>query len=266
MNVASAGVRASASDKGKLLGRLPIGSRVQVIKLQKDFAQVTIAVADFKAKKGYIQRDLLSNQQPTVDAFLAEAEEAAAKGPDYEATILWRALNLDPTHEAALTRILGAAFRAHRYDLAVDATELAIRGARWPALPSAELRTPQALRLQLLRSAIARDSLPILEVLPVTPKYINVTNYDTIQITEGQMYAHALDRPKHPIYAALIAVLISGPTRSDGKWLLAEGEHSMTLEVTESGAWRVTQLQLPGYFHPQQCGTAEKQCEGAEGE
>jgi hypothetical protein len=247
VNVASAAVRASASEKAKLSLRLPIGSRVRVEKLGKDFAQVTFPHPDTdRPVRGFIHRSLLSPKQPTVDGLLEEAKRQKTSGADFELALLWRALNLAANRNDLYQAVLDAAFATRRYDVAVDALKVAIRGRQWPPPKEVYFPSAEALRLHLWRAAQATWGEGLARGIPFVKRFVMGTQEGGL-VPAGSMWDR---RPESPLWPALKAVLLSPVDRTERSWVFEKDDQWLELSDRgrgPAGLWSVTVFELPGW-------------------
>lgn len=122
VNVATAMLRARPDAESAIEQRLTIGTPVDVKGFEGGFARVA---------GGYVHRDLLSSEKPTVAALLrASGVQGSLDG---KVTMLWRAFNLDPARTDVLERLVVAALKAERAPVIGDALALALARGTWDA-------------------------------------------------------------------------------------------------------------------------------------
>ena len=247
VNVASAAVRQTASEKGKLLLRLPIGVKVKAVKRVGAFVSVSFQRPETKVKTGFIHQDLLAAKPPAIDGLLEKAKQGGKVG----LVLRWRALNLDPTRGDLLDAVLDASFALARFDVAVDAVRVAITAQRWPLVGEWANATAGALRLTLYRAAVARLSSPIVSRLPGLVAWEQ-------RAQEGGCTGQG--PPRLPaagadFWPALQGLRLSPLERSDAQWVFEADGRWLLLAYTYSG-WDIAAIEAPGVVAPN-----ENRCE-----
>jgi len=266
VNVASAGLRQTPSDQGNLLGRLPIGTQVKVLKAAGDFFHISVARADIRAKGGFVHKDLLSAAAPTVASILAEADRLEAAGPDSEAMMLWRAVNLAPNRADVLDRLVGVALAGRRYGLALDGINVAIRAGRWPVdAQQTAFRTLEAARLHLYRAAITADAAAMRALLAPLKHTVQITNDDAKEVPLAGWYARAMSTSSSEFWLALKRSALVGMRGGPHWYDSAVQGTSLVLEYRCNG-WALTQFDAPGGYDPEECINGCNKSEGDESE
>jgi hypothetical protein len=252
VNVASAAVRASPSERARRVGALRIGTRVRVLEVAGAFARVEAPPGggEARAPSGFVARDLLSARAPALPDLLAAAERVAASAPEAELTLLWRALALAPARADVLDRLLAASFAARRYDVAVEAVDAAMRAGRWRADAPAQFAAPGALRLHLLRAAVAKDAAALVPLLGALERVVHHDFDGPEHVPLDAWYGNDLADPAAALWPALRDLLLSSPLRAPDAWTFARGPSSLSI-ARDGAAWRLVAFDLPGGRGPE---------------
>lgn len=241
VNVAIAHVRGEPSEASPLIARLPIGTWVRVDRIEGAFAAVRFHRSGAGLTPGFILFDLLSAQRPTLDALLAEASAASGSNADVKATLLWRALNLDPLRADVLEALLATSFAARRYGLAVDAVELAIKKGRWARQTGGTFPTASALRAHLYRATVAKNRNALDPLFDSVRPVIDHAASGPSSLDPRPAIREELSNPDSSLWAALQLALVHA-RRGYTQWFLVDADLGITLESTCAGGWRITEV------------------------
>lgn len=242
VNVATAYVRSSPAGNATRAGQLAIGSQVFVEKFEGMFARVK---GDGLPQPGYVHRDLLSAKAPTVDGLLAQAAQLAAKGPDFETMLLWRAYNLDPDRTDVLAKLSGAAMRGGRPTVVIDAVALALQRGKW-LTDSGKLRTIADVRNYLYRACMLRRMdlvAPLLEHVSTTQ---DLGAHG--QVSEAEFLRVYFERDGDGVIFQLSDAVLARGSHAGDTWSSNTGEASVSIRQKEG---RVT---ITGFhLEPAEC-------------